>query len=307
MRSFAALGAVALCSASPAISQEGCGLDDAATVQQGRAGSCGFVPATRSFRGTPAQQAECLTRAVGRGAAIGGPTLTGYLRDRVGNPTGISTAQLSAYIGQLGVTPAQLGGAVNVPVTAAYFIIHDTSTPNCSEPDMRPDRCPVRGVMPPGRDGAEWAAAVGFHGHPRPFPNRLAHAFTNRIGESITEVEFNLHIGTTKFERCADAAAKRGLFIGIENVQPRVGEPPIPPAGARLNDRVGPIPGFTPRQYDRLALFYVAASVRKGRWMIPAFHAVIDSLYSSGHDDPQNFDMGSFSEAVRGHVERLAQ
>lgn len=307
MRPIAALGAIALCYGSPAIAQEGCGLGAHVTAQQGRAGLCGFVPATRSFRGTPAQQAECLTRAVRRGAAIGDPTLTAYLRDRVGNPTDILPARFSAYIGQLGVAPARLGGAVNVPVTASYFIIHDTSTPNCSEPDMRPDQCPVRGVMPPGRDGPAWAAAVGFHGHPRPFPNRLAHAFTNRIGDSITEVDFNLHIGTTKFERCVDASVKRGLFLGIENIQPRIGDPAIPPAGARANDRVAPIPGFTPRQYDRLALLYVAASVRKGRWMIPAFHAVIDSLYRSGHDDPQNFDMEAFSEAVRGHVERLTE
>jgi len=38
-----------------------------------------------------------------------------------------------------------------------------------------------------------------------------------------------------------------------------------------------PDPGFTPAQYERLALQYIIASVRRGSWMIPAFHCVLDS------------------------------
>jgi hypothetical protein len=74
-----------------------------------------------------------------------------------------------------------------------------------------------------------------------------------------------------------------------------------------MNDRVAPRPGFTPAQYDRLALLYVAASVRHGRWLIPAFHAVLDSYFAEGHDDPQNFDMNAFSRAVKRHASRLGR
>jgi hypothetical protein len=47
-------------------------------------------------------------------------------------------------------------------------------------------------------------------------------------------------------------------------------------------------------QLDRLALVYVAASVRRGQWLIPAFHAVLD-LQVGTHDDPQNFDLNRWA------------
>ena len=101
-------------------------------------------------------------------------------------------------------------------------------------------------------------------------------------------------------------SSKRGLFIGIENIQPRIGLPAVPAPGKKANDLIAPDPGFTPAQYRRLALLYVAAGVRRGRWLIPAFHAVVDSRYADGHDDPQNFDMRAFSDAVKGHLDELA-
>jgi hypothetical protein len=54
---------------------------------------------------------------------------------------------------------------------------------------------------------------------------------------------------------------------------------------------VAPQPGFSEAQYRRLALLYVAASLRAGTWLIPAYHAVLDSGFDGGHDDPQNFDL----------------
>ena len=41
---------------------------------------------------------------------------------------------------------------------------------------------------------------------------------TNRVGQSLTMVDFGMHIPTTKFESCVDAPSKVGLFIGAENV-----------------------------------------------------------------------------------------
>lgn len=48
---------------------------------------------------------------------------------------------------------------------------------------------------------------------------------------------------------------------------------------------------FSDAELKRLALVYVAASLRRGQWLIPAFHAVIDSGFKDGHDDPQCFDL----------------
>jgi hypothetical protein len=144
-----------------------------------------------------------------------------------------------------------------------------------------------------------------FAGHPRLSPNRLAHVFNNRVGESVTEVDFAQHIGTTKFERCAAAAAKKRLFIGIENIQPRIGAPKIPAPGKKANNFEAPQPGFSAKQYDRLALLYLVASARWGQWLIPTFHAVVDQQYADGHDDPQHFDMTTFSSAVQKQIEAL--
>jgi hypothetical protein len=70
------------------------------------------------------------------------------------------------------------------------------------------------------------------------------------------------------------------------------------PGGGRGNDGLAPDPGFTPAQYDRLALLYIAASVRKGTWLIPAFHAVLDTGFANGHDDPQNFSLADWSASL---------
>lgn len=109
---------------------------------------------------------------------------------------------------------------------------------------------------------------------------------------------FDRHISHLKFDYCHDANSKQGLFIGVENIQPRIGDPAIPRPGRRANDLVAPEPGFSNAQYRRLALLYATASLRRGRWLIPAFHAVIDANYAGGHDDPQNFDIGLFDETL---------
>jgi len=64
-------------------------------------------------------------------------------------------------------------------------------------------------------------------------------------------------------------------------------------------DATAPTPGFTAAQLDRLALTYVAASVRRGQWMIPAFHAAIDVGLPNAHDDPQNFDLKLWAQHLR--------
>ena len=57
--------------------------------------------------------------------------------------------------------------------------------------------------------------------------------------------------------------------------------------------------------FRSLALLYIAASVRKGSWLIPAFHAVLDTGYPNGHDDPQDFSLATWSDAVARLAERM--
>jgi hypothetical protein len=45
-------------------------------------------------------------------------------------------------------------------------------------------------------------------------------------------------------------------------------------------------------------MVYIVASVRAGRWLIPAFHAALDEGIPNAHDDPQNFDLAAFDGAV---------
>jgi hypothetical protein len=281
-----------------------CALKPAVRPEAAAAGLCAFDVAARRFRGAAADQALCLTRAVRKGGVIGRPTLTRFLREQAGAPTGIAAERLTAYLAALGIDPArELGGDPAVPVTADYFIIHDTSEPNCSHPGWSATLCPEAGKLPKARDSAAWAAELGYLGHPKSAPDRLAHAWTNRVGGSITEVTFDLPLRSTKFETCLDTPAKAGLFLAVENTQPRIPDP----KGPQGNDFLAPRPGFTATQYDRLALLYVVASVRRGRWLVPAFHAVLDSYFAEGHDDPQHFDMRAFSGAVRRHARALAR
>jgi hypothetical protein len=281
-----------------------CALKPGVTPQAAAAGLCGFDAGARAFRGTPAEQAACLTRRVAKRGIIGKPTVTPFLREHAGTAAEMMPARLAAYLAGLGIDPLrELGGDPAVPVTADYFIIHDTSEPNCSNAGWSATLCPRAGKLPKARDTAAFAAELGYLGHPKPAPDRLAHAWTNRVGGSITEVTFDLPLRSTKFESCLDTPAKAGLFLAVENTQPRVLDRKGPPG----NDWTAPGPGFTAAQYDRLALLYVIASTRRGRWLIPAFHAVLDARFAEGHDDPQHFDMRAFSRAVKRHFARLTR
>jgi len=301
MKGFALALSLALAAAGPA-GAVNCALKSGVTAEAAAAGLCGYDVAARRFRGTAAEQAACLTRQVRKGGAIGRPALTRFLRERVGSGTGISAGTLAAYFAGLGMDPVrELGGDPAAPVTADYFIIHDTSEPNCSHAGWSATLCPEPGKLPKARDTAAFAAELGYLGHPKPAPDRLAHAWTNRMGGSITEVPFDLPLRSTKFESCLDTPAKAGLFLAVENTQPRVHDP----KGPKGNDFTAPSPGFTRAQYDRLALLYVVASVRRGKWLIPAFHAVLDSRFLEGHDDPQHFELSAFSRAVRAHTARI--
>ncbi|ROM66097.1 hypothetical protein BK653_19755 [Pseudomonas brassicacearum] len=281
-----------------------CDLKKGISAQEGHVGPCKFDVHKKSFEGTPAQQASCLTREVKRQGNIGDETITPFLKEIAGKPAP-NVQAVQALLDARKIEAAEVGGSITKPISANYFIIHDTSSPNCSEA-WPSASCQTRGEFPLNRDDASWNYNKNFGGHPKPFPDRAAHVFTNRVGASITEVNFADQIATTKFESCVDGTVKTKLFVGVENIQPRVGAPKIPKPGERANDFDAPSPGFTTKQYERLALLYIVASARRGQWLVPAFHAVLDQFYAGGHDDPQRFDMEAFSAGVQKYSEAIA-
>ena len=266
-----------------------CGLGAGVTPAQSHAGVCGFDPATRSYAGSPADQARCLTQSVGSGGRLVPSGMPASFLSIVGARTGLMAGQVRIYLARARIAPGDVNALSNATVPAKYFIVHDTSTPACSDP--HPETC----RFPADRDQGSWASNETFDHNKGERGDRKAHVMTNRIGESISMVDFSETDATTKFELCTDVTAKQKLFIGAENIQPRMFTVPRP--GGRAHDSIAPVPGFTPPQYQRLALLYVVASVRHGTWMVPAFHVAIDHYYVDGHDDPRNFDANAFAAA----------
>lgn len=249
---------------------------------------CPFSSNALQFSGTPAEQAKCLLRHVLPGGNVGNTPaqLPDALASRIGSPVDVTRAQLSAYIVRKSIAANEIGGSLDKPVSktpdgkhALYFVIHDTS-----------DEL-GQNSFPPNIDQASWA------------PNNLAarhdtanaHVFINRLGQSLTGHDYSVPWRATKREKDFNGALK-GLFLHHELVQPRI-------KGSFSFAAVGPQPGFTDATLDRLALCYVAASVRAGIWLVPAFHCVLDTGIPDGHDDPQNFDLTAWSHAIAGIID----
>lgn len=234
-------------------------------------------------------------RHVRQGGALDEATdLPDALASRIGQRPGLTPAALSLYLSAHGVDEADIGGPVADPIArtqdglaAAYFVIHDTSTPNL-----------FGAPFPTDLDMPSWTpndVSVWRNGEAS-----VAHVFIARTGASITAIEFSRGWRATKLESLVVGVASRGRFIHIENVQPR---------RSTNNDSRGdlaPEPGFTDAQLQRLALVYIAASVRAGVWLIPAQHAVLDSGIPDGHDDPQNFDLARWAMFVDQEASAIA-
>jgi hypothetical protein len=257
-------------------------------------GPCGFTIKALSFRGSPAEQAACLLRPPRPGGVIGQAPirLPKVLRDRVGRPVRVDRAVIARQLEASGC--GALVESLAWPVSRAhdndptapqlrYFVIHDTSTPFLGEKPFPPrmDQDPsINDVSP-------------YTG-----PNAVAHAFIDRKGALIWGHDFSMPWRATKLESRVVGLPAKGLFIHIENVEPRRSDP----SGPAGNGWVAPKPGLTPNQYDRLALLYLVASRRAGVWLIPAFHADVDEGIPDAHDDPQNFDLDAFAAALRARL-----
>ena len=263
-------------------------------------GPCDFNVETLSFAGNSVQQAACLIRPVNRWAHLGPPleNLPKVLADRVGRSKAIpGRASLAALIDEIGLAPQFADGLYSqvsrardgdpFSPTARYFVIHDTSGPKLgSFPANLDQNAKINNL-------ARFRCSDSFE---------LAHAVINRKGGVFLGHDFGVPWRSTKFERALSFGnALKGLFLHVEMIQPRRRGP-----GPLANDIAAPDPGFADVQYKRLALLYTIASVRAGEWLIPAYHAVIDGDVHDGHDDPQNFQLSAFAQALESIVERLA-
>ncbi|OYO28733.1 hypothetical protein [Janthinobacterium sp. PC23-8] len=257
-----------------------------------QAAACHYAAWKSGFQGNARTQATCLLRPVGRYARIGqASALPAFLDRHVGEKTTLSRSVVQAYLARQHIAESDLGGALEAPLSRAqgrlaspvarYFLIHDTSYPNFLAD-------PIPAII----DSRDWDFNDFSIRNPARGGGPKGHVYVNRLGESVTVHGFEVANYASKLEK--DKPSLTGLFLHVELVQPRSSDP----AGGRGNDGVAPDPGFTPAQYERLALLYIAASVRKGHWLIPAFHAVLDTGYANGHDDPQNFSLSAWSESI---------
>jgi hypothetical protein len=260
-------------------------------------GPCKFDVETLSFSGTPSEQALCLMRGVDATRNLGPPIaeLPAALASRVGQSTGLPAREaLSGYLSKLDLEwdfAAYLwqplahahDNDANAPM-AKYFVIHDTSGPVYghsfpADINVNPKVNNLQSFV----CSDEWGKA---------------HVVINRMGGMLLDHELSTPWRETKFEQAAEfGGALKGLFLHTELIQPRR-------RGSR-GDGHSPDPAFTPAQYDRLALLYVIASVRSGRWLIPAFHAALDADIRNGHDDPLNFSVPTFADSIEHVVGEL--
>jgi hypothetical protein len=251
------------------------------------------------FQGNARAQAMCLLRPVAMYARLGASAaLPAFLDRHIGEKVTLERDQLLAYLADMHISVTDLGGALDAPLSRAqgrltapvarYFVIHDTSYPNF-----------LNQPIPAAIDTRDWDFNDFAVRDPARGAGPKGHVYVNRLGGSVAVHDFGEANYASKLEK--DKPSLTGLFLHIELVQPRRSLP----SGGKGNDALAPNPGFTAAQYERLALLYIAASVRKGSWLIPAFHAVLDTGYPNGHDDPQDFSLATWSDAVARLAERM--
>lgn len=229
----------------------------------------------------PVEQAKCLLRPVKKFAKLGPPLteLPAPLDTLVGQSTETSFTldQVKRFLAAKGIREADVGGSVSVRLTAAkYFVIHDTS-------DFQGD---AAAAFPANIN----ESSAQLNDLARRVNQKVCHVYINRVGQSATAVVFESLTppNGTKFGRCN--ASKRTAFLHIENIQPRIRDRLV----TFSNDAIAPEPGFTDSQLERLALVYLVASARSGKWLIPAYHSPVDLGFPDAHDDPQNFNLNQW-------------
>lgn len=265
--------------------------------------ACQFDRETLQFVGSAVEQARCLLRPVKIVGNLGAllDELPAPLEKLIGEKFKIKKEKLRNYLRKNKIEESALGGWLDQPLSKAklpnnseiqalYFLIHDTSSPYLKD---EPFPAEINDAGWRGNDLSVWKTQP------------VAHVFVNRAGESATIVDFGEPVKKgfgTKFARDFLKQEAKGLQIHIELVQPRRRDKNRQP---ETNDAIAPAIGFTDEQYERLALLYVAASARRGSWLIPAFHAATDAGIKDAHDDPQNFELEKFAYELRAILKRI--
>ena len=307
---FTVLILVSLVSTNVSLAQRKCCAIDRSSTDT----VCPFDRSTFSFAGSPLEQARCLLRHVQIRGHLDPALdrLPGPLEDLIGKTVTVTPADLRRYLSSHGILPSDIGGELDKPLSPAdstqprgerarYFVMHDTSTPNYVT------------AFPGNIDEESWSQNRFLNIDPT-----ITHVYVNRLGKSKTVVTFDKVLPATKFGTkfaCCLGERRKGLFIHIELMQPRRCDPShgrcTPDSRQRnlashsSNDNLATEPGFTKAQLDRLALLYVAASVRKGEWLIPAFHGPMDATIAGAHDDPQNFDLAAWAASLNNLLAEL--
>lgn len=267
--------------------------------------ACKVDQSTLLFAGSPIEQARCLLRPNKIGGVLDTQLkkLPRPLEKIVGQKIAINKESLRKYLKELNIDESSLGGSLNDPlataklpngqeISALYFIIHDTSWPYLKDEPFPADF--NTNAVWKGNKIEVW------------MNNPVAHIFVNRLGRSVTTTPFNESVRKgwgTKFARDILKKDAKGLEIHIELIQPRRRDPSNTNPE---NDRFAPEPGFTDAQYDRLALLYLCASVRRGSWLIPAYHSAIDAGIKNAHDDPQNFKLKKFAKSLKKLLRKIS-
>lgn len=235
-------------------------------------------------------QAKCFLRRVrvyGKPDPTPLTSLPPNLSAVVGRKFTIEKRLIRKYLEKNTITEKEIGGDLDQALAANdeglpafYFIIHDTS-------DLLRGTSFPSNINDANSSLNKRIVRVDKDGNP------IAHVFINRVGASETQVEFAEPFVTTKFQRETEALRKirRGLFLGVELIQPRLND-------SEGIDSISPEPGFTDSQLKRLALVYIAASARRGRWLIPVFHATVDFGLKEAHDDPQHFKLDTWDKMI---------
>ena len=237
----------------------------------------------------PIEQAKCLLRPVKKFGNLGAALaeLPAPLNTLIGQPTTttITLDQLKAFLTAKAIREADVGGSLSLPLSKPkYFVIHDTS-----------DFLGALNGFPTNINDASWLPNTLT----RRVSSAVCHVYINRLGQSATAIVFESTAppSGTKFGLCNPT--QKSAFLHIENIQPRIRD-----SSVRFdNDAIAPTPGFTDAQLERLALVYIVASARSGKWMIPSYHSPIDLGFRDRHDDPQNFEL----EKWTGRIAQLIQ
>lgn len=244
-------------------------------------GTCKFNSATLRFAGSVEQTVGCLLKKVReRGSGADAKPIPDWLLQRVVRPVGFTPKQLAAYLTREHIDVAALSGTLTLGDTphVRYFVIHDTSSPETETAST---------TFPPNINEASWPGngLGGWAG-----VARKVNLIISRDGRSRALQPWGTARTSpaTKLEQTNFVPAARRVFVHVENIQPRLKSPGS--WGWRA-----PMPGFGPAQEKRLALAYMVASLRAGRWLIPAYHFNIDAgLSTDAHDDPQHADLASW-------------